>query len=63
MVHFVETLKSDSIRGDTKIFPFCVGTEKWSILWGHVRVIHFVGALKNGPFYGGTEKWPILWGI
>jgi hypothetical protein len=56
VVHFVGALKSDVFLG---------GTEKWFILWGHLRmvhflggghcnVVHFVGALKSGSFCGGT---------
>ena len=43
MIRFVGTLQNG---------PLCRDTEKWFILWGHLRVIHF----------WGTEIWSILWG-
>jgi hypothetical protein len=54
VVHFVGALKSGPFFRMLKSGPFCGGTEKWSILWGHLRVVHLFGILKSGPFCGVT---------
>jgi hypothetical protein len=54
VVHFVGALKSGPFLRVLKVVHFVVGTEKWSILLGHLRVVHFLRVLKSGPFCGGT---------
>jgi len=39
---------------ERKVGQWVGGTEKWSILWGHFRVVHFFRVLKSGPFWECT---------